>query len=110
MTSTATVGHPALARNANIGTVIEHVNRMKAGQINCTYPSFTLNTNSTSTTLTDPRIFATSLITPMPTNSTASAELARGTLWFSTPLKGSVVVNHSSGSTASRTFTMLIIG
>ena len=110
MSAGKTTGHSGLPRNADIAQIVEHINRVKSGQINCVFQNFTLNTNSTSTVFTDSRVFATSYIDLSPTNSTAAKEWVSGNLYPSNQIKGSVVINHSSGSTASRTFNILIIG
>lgn len=110
MSAGKTIGHSGLARDANVATLAHAINRALLGNINCTHPSFTLSTGSTSTTLTDPRIFATSFLSLMPTTSDAAAEIRSNNVYFSGLVKGSATVNHSSSTVSDRSFTVLIIG
>lgn len=83
------------------------VNNLLQGRANNT-GSFTVTANAATTTLTDSRIGANSVILPMPTTAHAAAELA--TLYFDTFANGSCVVNHANNAQADRTFRYAVIG
>lgn len=85
------------------------LNRLLRGKINSVgATTFTLAANVATTTLSDVNIGGPSFIGLMPMTAHAAAELP--TLYFSTPLKGSVVVNHANNAQVDRTFTYLVLG
>jgi hypothetical protein len=84
------------------------VNRLNLGKLNGTV-DLTLRASQTSTTLTDPRLAATSFLMWMP--QTASASVAeRAGIYVTGRTKGSAVLNHVSNAATDQTFTILIIG
>lgn len=85
------------------------LNRLLRGKINSVgAATFTLTANAATSTLSDVNIGGPSFIGLMPMTAHAAAELA--TLYFNTPLKGSVVVNHANTAQTDRTFTYVVLG
>lgn len=70
--------------------------------------SVTLTASSTTTTITDERIGASSWLGFMPL--TAHAATAKQNLWVSQQLQGSATLTHSSSANVDQTFRVLIIG
>jgi len=70
--------------------------------------SITLTASSATSTLSDKRIGADSVILLQPTTANAAAELA--TLYFGTPGDGSVTINHANNAQVDRTFKYVVIG
>lgn len=83
------------------------VNNVLSGKTNNT-GTFTVTHDVATTTLTDSRIGANSVIVAMPTTANAAAELA--TLYFDTFADGSCVANHANNSQTDRTFRYAVIG
>jgi hypothetical protein len=81
------------------------LNGVLAGGQNITLASFTLSANSTTTTLTDSRIGATSHIQLQPTTAEAAAEV----WWITDQRVGSAVINHSDSANTTRIYRVLII-
>ena len=68
----------------------------------------TQTANAATTTLTDPRIGANSVILIMPTTANAAAALS--VTYFTTFVDGSCVVNHANNAQVDRTFRYGVIG
>ena len=83
------------------------VNRINGGKFDCTVDA-TLRASQTSTTLSDPRIGATSHLMAMPLS--ASAQAAQGSIWYSNPMKGQITVNHASSAEVDQNFRFAILG
>lgn len=64
----------------------------------------TLTANAATTTLTDVRLTASSVITLMPTTANASAEIGAGTIYIGTTAIGSATITHANNAQADRTF------
>ena len=94
-----------LQRWAQIVAVV--VNRLLLGKLNCT-GDVTLTASSTTTTLTDARITASSVICFMPT--TENAAYAHTTLRVTDRANGSATLTHASDPTTDRTFGYAIFG
>lgn len=90
-----------LSRIANV------LNNMLQGKLNNT-STVTLTANAATTTLTDSRIGANSIICLMPTTANAAAALA--TTYFDTFANGSCVINHANNAQADKTFGLTITG
>lgn len=85
------------------------LNRLLRGKINSVGAvTFTLAANVATTTLSDVNIGGPSFIEFMPMTANAAAE--RATLYYDTPLKGSVVVHHANNAQTDRTFTYVVLG
>jgi len=84
------------------------VNRLNVGKLNGTV-TLTLLASQTSTTLTDPRLAATSFLMWMPQTANASAAERAG-IYVTGRAKGSAVLNHAANAATDQTFTILIIG
>jgi phage tail sheath gpL-like len=77
------------------------------GKINAT-GTVTLTASDTTTTLTDPRIGAGSVILFMPT--TANAKTAAANLYVSARASGSATLTHASSANVDQTFGYVVIG
>ena len=75
--------------------VSEVVNGIMNGKTNNT-GEITLNQGATSTTLTNERISANSVILFMPLNNHAADELAHGHMYVSARNKGSATITHGN--------------
>lgn len=87
--------------------IAEAANRHNQGKFNCAL-AVTLTANVATTTITDIRITANSVLSFMPTTAHAAAELA--TLYVTNPQSGSAVLNHANNGNTDRTFNMGIFG
>lgn len=83
------------------------LNNVLKGKLNCT-GTFTVTANAATTTLSDPRIGANSVIHVMPQTAHAAAEI--GTLYFTAFGDGSCTVNHANSAQTDRTFSYAVIG
>lgn len=83
------------------------VNNTMDGKINAT-GNVTLTASATSTTLTDARIGANSVILFMPT--TANGNTAKANLFVSTRASGSATLTHASSSNTDQTFSYCVFG
>jgi hypothetical protein len=93
---------PELARR-----LIEAVNRILQGKMNCT-ADVLLNRDAVSTTVSDVRCGVASVIVPMATSLDGGAAL---TTWsIQTRNNGSFVISHVSTSTSDATATYAIFG
>jgi hypothetical protein len=68
----------------------------------------TLTANAASTTLTDYRITASSVISLMPTTANAAGAIA--TTYIGTTAIGSATITHANNAQADKTFRYSIIG
>ena len=84
------------------------VNNLIDGKINAT-GTVTLTNSATSTTVSDKRASADSIILFMPTSAHSAAEISGGSMYVSTRSKQSFVITHSS-STNTRAFGYIILG
>ena len=82
------------------------LNNVLSGKMNNT-GSLTITANAASTTLTDSRIGANSVILLMPTTANAAAALTN--IYFNTFLKGSCVANHANNAQVDRIFRYAVI-
>lgn len=83
------------------------LNNVLQGKLNCT-GTLTLTANAASTTLTDARVGANSVVATMAT--TANAAAALGGLYFDTFLDGSCVAHHANDANIDKTFRYAIFG
>lgn len=83
------------------------LNNVLSGKMNNT-GTVTLTANAATTTLTDSRIGANSVVLLMPTTANAAAALA--TTYFDTFADGSCVINHTNDALADKTFSYTITG
>jgi hypothetical protein len=83
------------------------VNNLLAGKMNNT-GTLTITANAATTTLTDSRIGANSVILLMPTTANAAAALAN--VYFTAFGDGSCTVNHANNAQVDRTFRFAVIG
>lgn len=83
------------------------INKILSGKTN-NFGSVTLTANTTTTTLTDPRIGINSVIHLQPTTANAAGALA--TTYFGTPGDGTVTITHANAATTDRTFKYTVSG
>ena len=95
----------------SIRTLISAVNRILIGKMNAT-GRVTLRTLNTTTTLSDSRIGANSVILFMATTANAglAAVNAVAPFYVSARTKGSCTLNHLNSANADMTFDYIIIG
>jgi hypothetical protein len=86
-------------------------NGTQAGRTN-NLGTFTLATSAATTTLSDKRISAKTVVEYWPTTANASAEKGNGTIYQTYPntTEGQAVINHANSATADRTFAYLLFG
>jgi len=85
------------------------VGEIRSGKLNAAdASSVTLTPSVTTTTLTDSRIGAGSVILLMPT--TANAAAALGGLYVSARTTGSATLTHANTAAVDKTFAYLVIG
>lgn len=77
------------------------------GKVNST-GSITLTANQTSSTLTDARVGANSIILFMPT--TANANTAKANLYVSARANGTATLTHASSGNTDQTLSYCVIG
>lgn len=85
------------------------LNNALRGKLNNT-GSVTLTASSATTTLTDVRIGAESVIAIHATTANAAAEIGNGTIYFGTPGDGTITINHANNAQTDRTFKYAVIG
>lgn len=83
------------------------LNNVLQGKLNNT-GTLTLTAGAASTTISDPRIGANSVVLMMAKTSNAAAALA--TTYFDTFADGSCVVHHANNAQTDRNFTYAVIG
>jgi hypothetical protein len=84
------------------------LNNAVGGRINCTV-TVTLRASQTTTTVTDPRISATSFLMWMPTTANASTAEKAG-IYVSARGNGTATLTHASNAAVDQSFTILILG
>lgn len=72
------------------------------------YGTVTLTANAATTTLKDARLNVNSVVLLMP--KSLNAAVAIDTLYFSTPTKGQVVINHGNDANTDKTFRYTVTG
>lgn len=72
--------------------------------------TFTLTASATSTTITDLRTGADSVILYSPSTANAASEWAGGSMYISAVGKQSFTVTHANAATTDRTFYYAVIG
>jgi len=87
--------------------IYDVIRGVQIGKLQCT-TTVTLTASATTTTLTDARIGAESVILFMPT--TANAAGAMTNLYVSARAQGSATLTHSSTATTDRVFGVIVIG
>jgi pyrroline-5-carboxylate reductase len=92
---------------AYVKRLYDVIRGIQAGKLNCT-TTVTLAANVTTTTLTDARIGAASVILFMPTTSNAAGAMTN--LYVSARAEGSATLTHSNTATTDRTFDVVILG
>jgi LDH2 family malate/lactate/ureidoglycolate dehydrogenase len=92
---------------AYLKRVHDVIRGIQAGKLNAT-TTVTLTENVTTTTLTDARIGAASVILFMPTTSNAAGAMTN--LYVSARAQGSATLTHSNTATTDRTFDVVILG
>lgn len=87
------------------------VSRLFDGKLN-TVGSVTLRASQATTTITDKRIGANTLVLLIPTTANASAEFGAGTIYQTLPnaANGSAVLNHANNANADKTFGYFLVG
>jgi hypothetical protein len=85
------------------------VNRMNRGKLNCT-GEVTLKAGQPTTTVTDARASATSILLLMPLTASAAAAQAGGEMHVSARDNGSFTISHANTAQADRRFGYAIIG
>ena len=86
------------------------INQLTQGKMNCV-GTVTLTANVASTTVSDPRVTAQSVILFMPTTANAAAEIGAGTMYVGTRTQAtSFVITHANNAQVDRTFAYAIIG
>lgn len=93
--------------DAWLSKIASVLNGVLSGKLNNT-GVITLTANAATTTFTDSRIGANSVIGLMPTTANAAAALA--TTYFNTFANGSCVINHANNAQADKTFSFTITG
>ena len=96
-----------LSRVSTIDQIVNAINAILRGRSNAT-GSVALTPSVTTTTITDARISADSVILLMPT--TANVASAVATTRQGTTTNGSVVIQHANAVSADRTFHYVICG
>ena len=92
---------------AYLARVHDVIRGVLTGKLNCT-TTVTLAAGAPTTTLTDPRIGAESVILLMPTTANAAGAMAN--LHVSARSQGSATLTHSNAATIDRIFGVSIIG
>ena len=87
----------------------EAVNRILNGKLNATI-EVTLDAGETSTTVSNPRLTATSFIGFCPLTATAATTIMGGGLYVSSQDTGELILAHLDEASTDRTFRLLIIG
>lgn len=86
------------------------LHQLSQGKMNCV-GTVTLGANVASTTVSDPRVTAQSVILLMPTTANAGTEYGAGAWRIGTRTQGvSFVITHANNAQADRTFAYAIIG
>lgn len=89
--------------------IAEVGNRTQAGKTN-NLGTFTVGTSSATTTLTDKRIGANSVIHFASTTASAATELATLYQTYPNVTEGQAVINHANSAVADRTYAYTVFG
>jgi hypothetical protein len=89
--------------------IAQAANLALGGKLNCTGMA-TLTPGAGSTTITDARVSANSVILLSPLTAHAAAELSAGTLYMSARAAGSFTIQHANNAQNDRSFGYAIIG
>src|SRR5689334_4478687 len=81
--------------------------QLQQGKTNNT-GSVTLTANAATTTISDIRVGINSVILLSPLTANAAASLP--TIYFNTPGKQSVVINHANNAYTDKTYSYVVIG
>ena len=89
----------------------EAINRLYDGKINAR-GTVTLTASQATTTLTDRRIGAETIVVLVPTTANASAEYGNGTIYQTFPnvTKGQAVLNHANNAQTDRKYGFALLG
>tara|TARA_Y100000310_G_C20501876_1_gene724415 strand:- start:618 stop:1001 length:384 start_codon:yes stop_codon:yes gene_type:complete len=81
------------------------------GKLNAT-GTVTLDANSATTTISDIRIGADTVVILMPTSANAAADFGAGTFYLTYPnaANDAAVINHADNANTDKTFTYTLIG
>jgi hypothetical protein len=96
-----------LSRVSTTDQIVNAINAILRGRSNAT-GSVTFTASVTSTTITDPRISADSVILLVP--QTANAAGAVATTYQGVTANGSAVIQHANTGTTDRTFRYVVCG
>lgn len=107
LANTSTRRYQAVSNPEDPVQVANVLNNVLKGKLNNT-GTLTLTANAATTTLTDSRIGANSVISLMPT--TANAASAISTTYFGTFLDGSCVITHTNNAQVDKTFSFTVTG
>jgi len=91
------------------GTPLEQAERINFLMGKSGNTELTLTANAGTTTLTDPRICATSSVSLSALTANAAAEIGAGTLYVSARADGSATITHANNAQTDRTFMVLIV-
>lgn len=103
-----TVSYRGLPIGADSRALAEWANRVQTGKINVAF-DVTITPNSATTTLTDARIGAESVLLFMPMTASAATEQAAGSMWVSATGDGTATLQNSNSATSDRTFRVLVM-
>lgn len=90
----------------HLSRISDVVNNILRGKLN-NVGSITLIANSATTTLTDVRIGAYSIILLQPTTANSAAALAN--IYFGIPGNGNITINHANNSQTDRAFRFAVL-
>lgn len=89
--------------------IIRHINQIILGNLNNT-DTVTLTESSTTTTVRNSRVSASSYIAFMPTTANAATEYAAGSMYVSSQTNGEFTITHANNSQTDRTFRYVHVG
>lgn len=89
------------------GLRVQEIVNMLAAKLNCA-ADLTLASGAATTTMSDARLSAFSVLTFMPT--TANAATAHGTIYVTGQKKGEATINHANTAQADKIFRVAIHG
>lgn len=89
------------------GSRVQEIVNMLVGKINCA-ADLTLTANAATTTMTDARLSAFSVLSFMPT--TANAAAAHSSIYVTGQKKSQATINHVNNANADKTFRVAILG
>ena len=89
------------------GLRVQSIVNMLVGKANCA-ADLTLTANATTTTMTDARLSAVSVLAFMPT--TANAASATSSIYVTAQKKGQATINHVNNASVDKTYRVAILG